>query len=485
MKRFFAALLIACVPATPLLAQEAFYRPKLEAADLDASVGTHWYGLYLKGKKIGHCQATAARSGDTIVETFSMNMKLVSFKMKVELKLNQMKVFEGKPPHRLLEIVEDTDDGTNKTRTSAKRNEKGFNYVHLDGGLMRAKQVADIDYALADSLASEVWIRSGPKVDAKIRTQHLDLKEWKLEGTNHKLKAVKTSLVNGVEVKFLEVESDDPNRQINYVSRYDTKGQTLSSNFAIFEIRRETEEAAKNTEFSTDLFVMGMAKLDKNVGHTTKLTELVLEFDGIEGDVLKNGPRQSIAPKEGSTARILKLGKKHGAADKVSADDIKKYLAETNSYAISDEKVQALAKKAIGDAKTDEEKVKRIVNFVYKFIEPKMTARLPSIHELMEKKTGDCKCYALLTTTLCRAAGIPSREVAGLVYMGDDVKAFGGHAWNEVVLGGVWVPLDASLNQTELDAGHISFGDDRVAANNMLKALGKLSFKVVNSQTSE
>jgi hypothetical protein len=80
---------------------------------------------------------------------------------------------------------------------------------------------------------------------------------------------------------------------------------------------------------------------------------------------------------------------------------------------------------------------------------------------------------------------VPSREVAGLLYIGDDAKAFGGHAWNEVVLDGVWVPVDASLNQTELDAGHISFGEDRAASGAMLQSLGKLSFKVITSQTSK
>ena len=494
MKRIsllLVAMVIACTPASQLRAQEAFFRPKLQAADFDAYLGTSWYGLYLedkepgKAKKIGYCKSSGARKDDTIVESFNMNMKLVSFKMKVEVKMTQTKIFEGKPPYRLLEIVEETDDGSAKTRTAAKRNAKGFVYVHTAPGQERAKQVADLDYSLPDGMASEVWVRSDPKVGAEIRTRHFDLKDWKVESTNHKVKAKKTSLVNGVEVKFLEVESDDPDRRINYTSRFDAKGQTLSAQFAVFEMRRETEEQAKNTEFSSDLFVMGMAKLDKKIGHTTRLTELVLEFDGVEGDVLKNGPRQTVWRKDGTKTRQVKLGKKHGNDAKATDKEIKDALAETNSYAISDEKVKALAKTAIGDAKTPEEKVKRIVAFVHDFIEPKAVANSPNIHDLLEKKSGDCKCYALLTTTLLRAAGIPSREVAGLVYMGDDAKAFGGHAWNEVVLNGVWVPLDASLNQVELDAGHISFGDDRVAANNMLKVLGKLSFKVVEVQTGK
>ena len=45
----------------------------------------------------------------------------------------------------------------------------------------------------------------------------------------------------------------------------------------------------------------------------------------------------------------------------------------------------------------------------------------------------------MLFVALARAAGIPSREAGGYMYMGDKLKAFGGHAWCEVVLDGHWV----------------------------------------------
>jgi len=284
-------------------------------------------------------------------------------------------------------------------------------------------------------------------------------------------------------VKYYEVETKNTKSKITYLSRFDSAGKMLSTNLAIFELRKETEKEAKNTEFSHDLFVLGLAKIDRRIGHTTRLTELVVEVNGKDGDVLTNGPRQTVVVENG--ARRLKLGKKYGNEFKVGAKEIEENLAETNAFAIADPKVKALAKKAVGDATTPEEKVKRIVAFVHDFVEPVAAAGLPNIHDLLEKKKGDCKSYALLTTTLCRAAGVPSREVAGLLYIGDDAKSFGGHAWNEVVLNGVWVPVDASLNQLELDAGHISFGEHRAATGALLQSLGKLSFKLIEVQSSK
>jgi protein-glutamine gamma-glutamyltransferase len=136
----------------------------------------------------------------------------------------------------------------------------------------------------------------------------------------------------------------------------------------------------------------------------------------------------------------------------------------------------------VGEAKTPVDKVKRLVHFVHEFIEPSLTSDGPNLYELLDHKKGDCKAYALMFTTLARAAGIPAREVGGLVYMGDDQKAFGGHAWNEVVLDGCWVPVDASCRETEIDATHISFGSEAEATKNMVAALGKLSFKLIAVQ---
>ncbi len=122
---------------------------------------------------------------------------------------------------------------------------------------------------------------------------------------------------------------------------------------------------------------------------------------------------------------------------------------------------------------------------MHDYVQPSLSASLPNIHDLMQRKKGDCKSYALLTTTLARAAGVPSREVSGLLYIGDDNKAFGGHAWNEVVLDGVWVPVDSSLRETEVDAAHISFGPQDRGAKGLLETLGKLSFKLVEVKTGE
>ena len=480
MRRYrMFSLLFVLAFAPVLLAQEAFYRPAIQPADIDAAIGSSWYGLYLKDKKIGYSKISTERAGDNVVETMVLNMKLVSFDKKAEVNILQTSTFEGKEPFRLIESSMTVNDGASKTQISAKRQGKGFDYVVTAGGVKTSRQADDLGYTLADSLAPEVWLRKGPKLDDKILVRSLDLEDWKFDNVTHTLKAVKKSLVGGIDVKFHEIESRSAKLMFSYLSRHDEKGKILSSHIALFELRRETEEQAKNTEYSSDIFVLGSAKVDAKLGPTTRLTELILEVQGVEPDFLRDSPRQSVV-KQGK-ASIVQVGKRYGKAMKPSEAEIKEALSETNSYPISNAKIKELAKKAVGDAKTDEEKVKRIVAFTHGYLTPELIATLPNIHDLLEKKRGDCKCYSLVVTNLCRAAGVPCREVAGLIYMGDDAKAFGGHAWNEVLIGGVWVPIDATLNQTDLDAGHISFGEMRSATTAILQSAGKLSFRLVSA----
>jgi transglutaminase/protease-like cytokinesis protein 3 len=348
------------------------------------------------------------------------------------------------------------------------------------GNVVRKKTLENIDYNLADSMATELWIKRGPADGAKIAVRDFELKDQKIDTQKCKILDAKKSLVNGVEVKFYDVETVSNHDQITVVSKHDAEGKLLEGKIGgLFELRAETEAEAKNAEYSKDLFVMGMAKIDKKLGDLRDVKELVLEVDG-PVKVFSDGPRQAIVKDGGKT--LLKVGKKYGSNDKATKADETEYLKETNAYDLSHPKIKALAAKAVGDAVTPEDKVKNISRFVSKYVKGEMTGVLPTIHDLIERKRGDCKSFALLFCTLARANGIPAREVSGLMYCGDDIKAFGGHAWNEVILNGVWVPVDASLNETEVNATHLCLGSEKIAAKNMLESLGGLRLKVVELQ---
>ena len=479
----FAVILGLLLAPRPSWGQQIL-RPPLDAKTIEPLLRTDWFGLYLQGKKIGYFRSTRARDGDQIRESTTLSMKLASFGQKTEVLNNQTMTFEAKAPYRLLRgEMEQQSAPTPVQKTVLVRGNQGFDVTFQTGNVVSKKQLPDADYTLVDAVAPDVWIRLGPPEGDKATFKTFDMMDTKAYTMTSKVLSIKKAIASGVPVRYFEVENESSKERLKFLTRHDDQGRTLSSTIAIFELRMEPEELAKNTEFSQDLFVLGMVKSDKKLGPTKKVAELVIQVDGKEGEIFEDGPRQSVAAGPGGS-KLVRLGKKHGKETAATKKEIEENLAETNTYCISHPRVKALAEKAIGNATTPEEKIKRIVDFAADYVKPSLSASIPSIHDLMDRKQGDCKSYALLVTNLARAAGVPAREVSGLLYIGDDQKAFGGHAWNEVVLGGVWVPVDASLRQTEVDATHISFGTEYTAARTLLTTLGKLSVKVVEVKSA-
>lgn len=463
-------------------AQEKLWRPDLGPKVIPTTFTSDWYGVYLGEKKIGSvfCKREPVE-GKRIRESLVMKMKIASFGGKTETEMNQELIFEGAPPYRLVRAEARQTAGEVTIRTTVEKADKGYRVIRVLGKIENKSHLDDIDYTLADALVSELWLRSGPKEGESVHFRDFSMEDLRVETQTAKVLERKKSLVQGVPVTFFEVEAvTSRSKKTPMKSLHDEQGRLLSGQVAIFEMRKETEDQAKNTEYAADLFVLGQVKVDKDLGRTETLEELILEVQGKGGAVIPDGPWQKVeAGKDG--VRILKIGKKHGSALKAGAAEIKEALEETVALPWRDTKIKELAKMAVGDAGTPEETVKNLVDFTYKYIRPRLSTDPPEIFHLLERKTGDCKSYARLFCVLARASGIPAREVSGFVYMGDDVKAFGGHAWNEVLLEGVWVPVDASINRPGPTVGHVFLGTEREASS-ILETIGKLNFKLLQAR---
>ena len=105
--------------------------------------------------------------------------------------------------------------------------------------------------------------------------------------------------------------------------------------------------------------------------------------------------------------------------------------------------------------------------------------------EVARNLRGDCSEHSVLVAAMCRAAGIPSRCVVGLVYA-PSLGGFGPHMWNEVFVNDRWVALDAAFDQSEVDATHLKLAStslDGVAPFEaflpVLKVLDKITIEPI------
>ena len=240
----------------------------------------------------------------------------------------------------------------------------------------------------------------------------------------------------------------------------DGDGRILSTVFGgSLELRLEAEEVATKRDLSVDLFTLGEAPVDTPLGHPRDLAGLVLDASGPEVGRLEDGPGQSAAAGASPDTVRLSLGPDQGGLSRLAGPTAAaENLPATPRYPADDPRVLALACQAAGDETDPGRLAGRLATFVSAYVRDRLLPEPRSALEIIADPQGDCTEHALLYVTLARALKLPAREVFGLAYMGDEALAFGGHAWAEVVVDGMWRPVDPTFGEAFADPGRIRTG---------------------------
>ena len=99
------------------------------------------------------------------------------------------------------------------------------------------------------------------------------------------------------------------------------------------------------------------------------------------------------------------------------------------------------------------EKARKMMAWIEKNIEKRPVLSLPDALSTLENRIGDCNEHAVLFAAMARAAYIPAKVEAGVVYLNG---RFFYHAWNLLDLGrSQWITADALFNQIPADVTHI------------------------------
>lgn len=150
---------------------------------------------------------------------------------------------------------------------------------------------------------------------------------------------------------------------------------------------------------------------------------------------------------------------------------------KADTYIPSDSpRFRALAKQIIGKRT----RVRDAALSIQSWVAGRMTPNpgigvLRDASEVLSSKEGVCRDYAILSATLLRAAGIPTRLCSGLVSWDGP---FYYHAWVEVWNGKNWVGIDSTVKDQQMSAGHIKLSDGNLATAFRFPVLDKVSIKV-------
>jgi len=168
--------------------------------------------------------------------------------------------------------------------------------------------------------------------------------------------------------------------------------------------------------------------------------------------------------------RTLTAGPPDGAAER--------YLAAEPFIESDDPDIRTEAERAVAGVTGDRARAERLTRYVNGLLDKKPTVSLPSAREVLRTKVGDCNEHTVLLVAMARALGIPARISVGLVYVHG---AFYYHAWPEVYVDAIWLPVDPTLNEFPADTTHLRVargGLDKQAA--VLPLIGRLTIAVLD-----
>lgn len=300
----------------------------------------------------------------------------------------------------------------------------------------------------------------------------------------------KRSLMRVEQTAVLEGK---PRPEFSMTYWVDAGGQVLKSssdNMGGMVTYRTTREAATSPDGAgtLDLLVMSVIKVTRKIPRSGSSRDIVYRValkDESPVQIFPNDRRQAIqlgGLKSSAILRVKTAGPNDGPEGPEAVD--KEFLQPNSLVTSADERVISLARQAVGDAVDQWDKVVRIERWVAANMKNKnfATAFAPA-SEVARNLSGDCTEHGVLTAALCRAVGIPARVAIGLVYV-DHLGGFGYHLWNEVYVNRRWVAIDATFDQTEVDAVHLKLSDSSLAGVSPYEAFLPVA-RVMNKLTLE
>jgi hypothetical protein len=467
------------LPSTPV-------RLPLSAEEIPAPF-VAWYGLYLRSgeAKIGWLRIALDKRRDTWVECTQGHFAATSMGQRAVMDVSDCMEFDAVAPFAFRGGRSEVKQGGSRQVVEVKRGKKGLVAKVVQDGQTSAPPVPALDYTLADALVADLWFRGPRALGDRLLVRSFDLGDLETDVETYTITGRQETIVLGVPTVVYEAATSSARDGSTGLVRADAHGKVLSVELGdSFEARLEPEEIAKAAGRGGDLFVFGMVPLDQPIGPPEKVRQLVLEVDGAGAHKLVDGPRQAVTRDEEARTVTLRLGAGQGADGPIDPEQIDEALAETVQFPTRSAGVVALARRAVGEAKEPREKVLRLVRFVSEYVSDDLLPGELSVPQIVARRKGDCTEHARLFVTLARAAGIPAREVGGLLYMGDTLQKFGGHAWAEVALDGRWVPVDPLWNQVPVDAAHVTL-DREGHGYNSVDTLGQLRFRLKEVERAE
>ncbi len=476
-------------PRTPLLASLLLLgacasSPAADPEDpspLSRLAGESWMSVWLRDERAGWARSELRtgrwRGRDVWILASESHLRFRHRGRPLDFDGADRTGYERRPPFRFLFHESEIRTGGSLVKTSIEPEGRAFRVVIRRGRGVEERR-ARFGHTLEDALAPELLALSRPRPGQRLETV-LFLPECAEEEAGRIEVAGGEGDRPGAEAVRLRVRGEKTDRRILLT----VEGVRLETQLGPgMVLRREPAgRRAARRGGGADLSALSLTPpIDEPLGLApSDVVRMVAELEGLDPAALPSGARQTVVPLGPERARVTVVRDPppgRGAGE----EPLPRYLASTARMPLHDEALRSAAARACGGATDPLEKARRIAGWVHRNLQKTGRIQLPSAADVLACGKGDCTEHALLCAAMCRAASVPARVATGLVYVGDERKRFGLHAWVEA-WADRWRALDPALGEAAADATHIKLVEG-LGALDLARIAGAIRVRVLEAE---
>lgn len=458
------------------------------AVDVEDLTGEAWYGLYMNGQKVGYAVSNLSVSEDgtaTLLEDSTFKFNMGGLHQRMGLHSERTYAPDGALQHIKYKIDDPSGssvfDGivsqgklvlTTTIGDHIKVDELPLPNESLDDVLNLSRMIIE-----NPAIGSEVeFTRFEPmyKIEIHSKSTIIDVEERILDGTPTKVYKIITS------TDLMNLES------ISYIAEDGTMLEDRVS--GIMVMRLEPKEVARDLTYVNDVIVSNAALISDPIINARNRPFLFLNVDGpLSREHLFNEERQTFSAQEEGymfEGRLLSETDIERTTLPIENEEVQKWLKPSTFVQSDHPKLIERAKEIVGDETDAFAASSLLQEWVYDNVRKTFSAQLTNSLDVLDQMKGDCTEHSMLYIGLARAAGLPAKEVAGLIYVDKNTApGFYFHQWAKVWVG-QWIDVDPTFDQNIADATHIKLSEgDLLEQTKLLPLIGMITVRVAENQS--
>jgi hypothetical protein len=475
-----SAIIIVWLIMMGLLVQRSFFAPghnlQAPASGLRGQEDAEeWAGIYFKDSKAGYTHSKRQKIYNGY--SFSENAVMDLVMLDVPQQLISSLYAETDNNFLLRKFTYSLTSGVITFKADGIMNGKTMQLKIESGGAAQKKIVQLSDPPSLAGSMRYAMARSGLAPGMVLQRTVFDPLTMSNRTIQARVEKLETITLRGQQQTCFRIRESF--NGITVYSWINQKGETVKEEspmgFVMVQEPREIATTGNNDGRKMDILAATGITADRPVaGENLTYLRLRLKHVDLDGFSLQGGRQK----RTGEVVEITLENLENVRSYQLPCTDkrFEEYLETTPFIQSTDKNIMAMARTILGNDRDARSAARKICRWMQSAIEKIPTMSVPSAAEVLRSRRGDCNEHAVLFAALCRAAGIPARICAGIVYVNG---SFYYHAWNEVYLDG-WISIDATTNQFPADVTHVKFVEGDLEQQILiLKIVGRMAIEVL------